>query len=111
MHQLKLHFVFILSLFSLSITSCNNSTSKDVIIEESDKNEKPKSITAKEIEAIKYTEYALSDLAKKTTEDWLKFEKILESSIEQEDISEFSGKINLKEDPLEFQKKIRDEWN
>jgi hypothetical protein len=44
-------------------------------------------------------------------EDWLKFEKILEKSIEQEDISEFSGKINLKEDPLEFQKKIRDEWN
>ncbi len=43
--------------------------------------------------------------------DWLKFEKILEKSIKQKDLSEFSGKISLSVDPIIFQKKIREEWN
>jgi hypothetical protein len=43
--------------------------------------------------------------------DWLKFEKILEKSIKQKDLSEFSGKISLSVDPIIFQKNIRDEWN
>lgn len=44
--------------------------------------------------------------------DWLECEKILNLKSPQTiDLSEFSGKISLTEDPLEFQKKIRDEWN
>jgi hypothetical protein len=44
--------------------------------------------------------------------DWLECEKILNlKSSQAVDLSEFSGKISLTEDPLEFQKKIRDEWN
>ena len=44
--------------------------------------------------------------------DWLELEKILElRSFKKGDLSKFSGVISLKEDPLEFQKKMRDEWN
>ncbi len=44
--------------------------------------------------------------------DWLEFEKILNlQSAKTVDLSEFSGSISLTVDPLEFQKKIRDEWN
>ncbi len=44
--------------------------------------------------------------------DWLECERILNLKSSQiVDLSEFSGKISLTEDPLEFQKKIRDEWN
>ncbi len=44
--------------------------------------------------------------------DWLEFEKILNLQPSKTiDLSEFSGSISLTVDPLEFQKKIRDEWN
>ncbi len=44
--------------------------------------------------------------------DWLECEKLLHlKSAKMADLSEFAGSIPLKMDPLEFQKKIRDEWN
>lgn len=44
--------------------------------------------------------------------DWLECEKLLHlKSAKMVDLSEFAGAIPLKIDPLEFQKKIRDEWN
>jgi len=42
--------------------------------------------------------------------DWLECEKILNSqSSKAVDLAEFSGSISLTVDPLEFQKRIRDE--
>ncbi len=44
--------------------------------------------------------------------DWLECEKILNlKTARKVDLSEFAGSIQLKMNPLEFQKKIRDEWN
>lgn len=48
-------------------------------------------------------------------EDWLKIESVLnlhDLEIERSivDLSCFSGKITLDEDPLEYQRRVRDEW-
>ncbi len=46
--------------------------------------------------------------------DWLKIEKKLglkkAVTKKSSSLSQFSGKIKLKEDPLKYQKKIREEW-
>ncbi|PKL40262.1 MAG: hypothetical protein CVV41_20190 [Candidatus Riflebacteria bacterium HGW-Riflebacteria-1] len=45
-------------------------------------------------------------------DDWLECERLLNlKPIKAVDLAEFSGKIALKEDPLEFQKRLRDEWS
>ncbi len=44
-------------------------------------------------------------------EDWQKIEKLLESHPSQQvDINQFAGIIHLTEDPLEYQQRIRNEW-
>ena len=47
-------------------------------------------------------------------QDWQKIEKFLEQSHfferEQFDLSKFSGAIKLTQDPLEYQRQVRDEW-
>jgi hypothetical protein len=45
--------------------------------------------------------------------DWLEIERQLQFTVDisaETDLSQFSGVISLKEDPLEFQKKLRKEW-
>ena len=76
MHRLKTHITFIFLVFSFSIISCNTTVSNEVITEEKDSIKEEIKITAKDIESIKYTEYALSDLAEKATRDWAKFEEL-----------------------------------
>ena len=44
--------------------------------------------------------------------DWLECEKILNlQPAKVVDLADFSGSISLPVEPLEFQKKIRDDWN
>ncbi|HMM43499.1 MAG TPA: hypothetical protein PKA95_16525 [Thermomicrobiales bacterium] len=46
-------------------------------------------------------------------EDWLEIERMLGVRSEEElatDLSEFKGTLKLTEDPLEYQRRIRDEW-
>ena len=46
-------------------------------------------------------------------EDWLEIERLLEIKPEKPrhtDLSQFRGKLRLTEDPLEYQRRIRDEW-
>jgi hypothetical protein len=44
--------------------------------------------------------------------DWLKIQKILQQAKPQAKVNleKYAGTIKLNEDPLEYQKKIRDEW-
>lgn len=46
-------------------------------------------------------------------EDWLKIERLLGVREERKlttDLSEFRGVLKITEDPLEYQRRIRDEW-
>ncbi|MEG3975038.1 hypothetical protein QT970_10505 [Microcoleus sp. herbarium8] len=48
-------------------------------------------------------------------EDWQKFEQLLETPIvqtkENSNFAKYAGVIKLTQDPLEYQKQIRDEWD
>ncbi len=47
-------------------------------------------------------------------EDWQKIEQILEAAQilpkEEFNIAKYAGVINLTEDPLQYQQRVRDEW-
>lgn len=47
-------------------------------------------------------------------QDWQRIEKLLEEyqllSEKKHDLSQYAGVIKLTQDPLEYQQKIRDEW-
>lgn len=44
-------------------------------------------------------------------QDWQKIEKLLESyRTQQPDIDRFAGIIQLTEDPLQYQHRVRNEW-
>ncbi len=46
-------------------------------------------------------------------EDWLEIERLLDLQSEARkatDLSRYSGVIQLTEEPLDYQKRIRDEW-
>lgn len=50
-------------------------------------------------------------------EDWLKIERLLDIQQEQEDepplltdLAEFRGTMTITEDPVAYQRRIRDEW-
>lgn len=45
-------------------------------------------------------------------EEWLRIEKVLQKSRlgSAKSLEKYAGTIKLTEDPLEYQKKIRDEW-
>ena len=68
-------------LFSITFISCNSSSSNETIIENEQTIINETKISAKEIESIKYTEYALSDIATRVTQNWSKFDE-LETQIE-----------------------------
>lgn len=46
-------------------------------------------------------------------EDWLEIERQLENSNQHEtgDLSRYCGAIRLTEDPVKYQKRIREEWS
>lgn len=47
-------------------------------------------------------------------QDWLEIERLLALKDEEQrytDLSEFEGVLTLTEDPLEFQRRIRAEWD
>lgn len=47
-------------------------------------------------------------------DDWLEIERLLGVRAERKlatDLSEFRGAVKLTEDPLEYQRRIRDEWS
>jgi hypothetical protein len=45
--------------------------------------------------------------------DWLRIEKAIPEIVGtgSKDIAEFCGSLTLREDPVEFQQRLRDEWN
>lgn len=43
-------------------------------------------------------------------EDWLQIKKILERENTEKNLDQYAGCINLNEDPLDYQKRVRDEW-
>ncbi len=46
-------------------------------------------------------------------EDWLEIERLLDLQGEERkatDLSRYSGVIQLTEEPLDYQKRVRDEW-
>lgn len=47
-------------------------------------------------------------------EDWLEIERLLDIQPAQPrrvDLSRFAGAITITEDPLEYQQRVRDEWD
>ena len=97
MKRLKITFCLI-CVFSAVLMSCKS----DVDPEGASQSEQPKNnqkVTAGDISDLKYTEYALSDMALDATKDWLKF-KELNSQIEllkTADLSFFADDITLLE--------------
>ena len=77
MQKLRILYPFIISSIVLFVNlSCNRSNE---VIEELPQNtsSKENKITIKDIEQIKYTEFALSDLSENYTRNWLKFQEFL----------------------------------
>ena len=78
MFKLKIPFLYILSSLILFLNfSCNSNTesSKKTLQEVNSENFK---VSAKDIDNIKYTEFALSNLSENATENWLKFHELQE---------------------------------
>ena len=78
MLKLKTTFLYILSSLILFLNfSCNSNTesSKKTLQELNSENFK---VLAKDIDNIKYTEFALSNLSENATENWLKFHELQE---------------------------------
>ena len=77
MQKLRILYPFIISSIMLFLNlSCNRSNEAiDELPQNTDSKEHK--ITIKDIEQIKYTEFALSDLSEDSTKDWLKFQEFL----------------------------------
>ena len=90
MRKVKSVYKYIIGLLVLVVFLQCEGNDKENDIEIQVNNTTTQKITANDISQIKYTEYALSDLAEKSTDDWLKF-KLLSTQI-----------INLKNGNLSF---------
>ena len=77
MCKLKTLYLFILSFIILFLNlSCDKTTpSNEINLQEINSEFK---VSAKDINQIKFTEFALSDLSEKLTRDWLKFQDLQE---------------------------------
>ncbi|RLD28454.1 MAG: hypothetical protein DRI75_06625 [Bacteroidetes bacterium] len=78
MCKLKIVNLFLLSSLILFLNfSCKKTsqTSEEILNEISSEKSK---VSAKDIDQIKYTEFALSNLSEKSTQDWLKFKELQE---------------------------------
>ena len=87
-------FVIIFCFFS--IINCKNKNNELITIDNSITYQEI-NITAKDIEGIKYTDYALSNLSEKQIEDWLQFQE-LNTQIEilkKGDLSFFNDETEL----------------
>lgn len=88
-NSISLYFMFKLKTISpivlCSIILCMNlscdktAQSKESVLQNA--NSKEFKVSAKDINQIKYTEFVLSNLSKKSTEDWLKFQELHEGII------------------------------
>lgn len=76
MSKVKLVFQYIICLFVLALhLQCKNTKdTNDLSL--SNNSTETHEITSTDINAIKYTEYVLSDLAEQKTKDWLKFQNL-----------------------------------
>jgi len=92
MSKLKPKYLTVfISVFLFLNISCNKSSqSSETTFEE--KNSKEFIVSAKDINQLKFTEFALSDLSEKYTIDWLKFQELQVeiSSLKKGNISFFS---------------------
>ena len=81
MSKLKFTFLYILCSLILFLNfNCDNTTQSSEKIEQ-EVNTKENKVSAKDISTIKYTEFALSSLSEKATENWLKFNELQEELI------------------------------
>jgi len=79
MFKLKTTILYILSSLILFLNfSCNTESSKKTLQEVNSENFK---VLAKDIDNIKYTEFALSNLSENATENWLKFHELQEEIV------------------------------
>jgi hypothetical protein len=83
MFKLKTIYLILLSSIILCLNlSCNKTAqSEEKVLQNVNSkniNSKEFKVSAKDINQIKYTEFALSDLSEKSTEDWLKFQELQE---------------------------------
>ena len=81
MYKLKITFLFILSSLTLFLNfSCNSNTESDKKTLQEMSSEDFK-ISAKDIDTITYTEFALSNLSENATGNWLKFQELQEEIV------------------------------
>ena len=83
------HYIFYIVLFLIICSGCNTSSQKSD--ETTEVSEDLNNITAKDIESLRFTDYALSAESKKALENWQKFQELNEqiSYLQKADFSFF----------------------
>lgn len=81
MCKLKTVYLFVLSNIILLLNLSCDKTTQTTQKTSQEVNAKVFKVSAKDIDQIKYTEFALSNLSEKATENWLKFHELQEEII------------------------------